>query len=275
MAMNGVYNFPAHLAQRHLRKTNVSLALATAQLSAGRRVQAARDDAAALAIGARFGAELAGLHQAHANAGQAASMLQIADGGAARVGDILGRMKGLAVQAGSGQLSAAERRAINTEFQALAGEIDRIAEDTDFAGTRLLDGSAGSISFKVGTGADPAADELTVSLDGVSTAALSVDGADVSTRAGADAAIGAIDNALASLQGVRADIGASRNRLDHAAANIETTIENTEAARSGLIDLDVAAATADLAGLKLLSRAGISMIGHANRQAKHGLRLVV
>ena len=255
MAMSGIYNFPAHLAHRHLRKTHVGLVLATAQLSAGRRVQAARDDAAALAIGARFGAELAGLHQAHANAGQAASMLQIADGGMARVSDMLGRMKGLAVQAGSGQLSATERRAINAEFQALAGEIDRIAEDTDFAGTRLLDGATGSVSFKVGTGADPAADELAVSLDGVSTAALSVAGAEVSTREGADAASGAIDSAIASLQGFRANIGASRNRLDHAAANIATTIENTESARSGLIDLDVAAATSDLAGLKLLSRA--------------------
>lgn len=275
MAMSGIYNFPADLAHRHLRKTNVGLALATAQLSAGRRVQAARDDAAALAIGARFGAELSGLHQAHANAGQAASMLQVADGGTARIGDILGRMKGLAVQAGSGQLSVTERRAIDTEFQALAGEIDRIAGDTDFAGTRLLDGSAGSVSFKVGTGADPAADELAVSLDGVSTADLAVAGAEVSTKEGADAAIGAIDNAIASLQNFRASIGASRNRLDHAAANIATTIENTESARSGLTDLDVAAATADLAGLKLLSRAGISTLNRANRQAAHVLRLVV
>ena len=275
MATTGIYNFPAQMAHRHLRKTNVKLSLAMAQLSAGRRVQAAKDDAAALALGSRFGAEIAGLHQAHANAGQAAAMLQVADGGMARIGDMLVRMKALAVQAGSGQLSATERGALDSEFQALSAEIGRIAADTDFAGTPLLDGSAGSIDFKVGTGTGPAADELSVPLADVSAAALSLDTAGIASRDAAEAALAAVDGAIGLVQHARAGIGASQNRLDAAAAGIATSIENTEAARSALIDLDIAAASADLAALDIRNSAGIAMLNQANRQQKAVLRLVV
>jgi len=193
----------------------------------------------------------------------------------ARIGDMLARMKALAVQAGSGQLSATERGALDSEFQALSAEIGRIAADTDFAGTPLLDGSAGSIDFKVGTGTGPAADELSVPLADVSAAALSLDTAGIASRDAAEAALAAVDGAIGLVQHARAGIGASQNRLDAAAAGIATSIENTEAARSALIDLDIAAASADLAALDIRNSAGIAMLNQANRQQKAVLRLVV
>ena len=200
MALGIVSGFAASIANRNLTASNKGLAFAMARLSAGRRVISARDDAAALAIGSRLEAEISGLKQARVNAGQGASMLQVADGGMARVNDILTRMKTLAVQAGSDQISATDRSAINTEFQALTSEVDRISEDTEFAGTKLLDGSAGAISLRVGTGTSPGADDISITLDGTTTAALGIGGADVATKAGAAAASTAVSNAIDTIQ---------------------------------------------------------------------------
>ncbi len=275
MALNIGSNFSANAAHRILRQTDSQLSLALARLSAGRRVLSARDDAAALAIGSRLGVEVSGLVQAQVNAGQASSMLQVADGGMANINEILTRMKTLTVQAGSGHLTAGDRSALDTEFQSLSSEIDRIAAATDFAGVKLLDGTAGAISFKVGTGTSPAGDNISVDLNGASTAALSVNGLQIPSRAGADAANVAIGNAIDQVQTLRAGIGAGQNRLDYAARNIATSIENTEAARSSLIDLDVARATAELAGRQTLMKAGIAMQAHANAGQKNLLKLLV
>ncbi len=275
MALNTIFSLGAGLAQRNLRANSTALALSLAKLSAGRRVLSARDDAAALAIGARLGAEVAGLKQAQVNAGQGSAMLQVADGGMARINDILVRMKTLAVQAGSDNVSASGRTAINAEFQALASEVDRISADTEFAGTNLLDGSTATVDLKVGTGTAAGADVITVALDSTTTAALGISGADVATKSGAAAASIALDNAIDSIQTSRARIGAGQNRLGFAAANIGTAIENTELARSSLIDLDVAGEIGNLAGKQLLVKAGVAMLIQANQQPKHLLRLLV
>lgn len=273
MALNAISNFSASAAQGNLRKSGVALMMSLAKLSAGRRVLSARVDAASLAIGARLAGEIGGLKQAAVNAGQGAAMLQVADGGMAGINDMLVRMKTLAVQAGSDTLSSNDRQALDAEYQALASEVDRIAADTEFAGTNLLDGSAGTVDFRVGTGTDPNADDISVSLNDSSTAALAINGTGVATKASADAASAALDTALDSLQTFRADLGASQNRLDFASANIASTIENTEAARSALIDLDVAQEMSNLAGQQILVQAGISMLAQANQQPQSLLRL--
>jgi len=274
MALNFVSNFAASVTQRHLKSSSAGLSLAIARLSAGRRVLSARDDAAAMAIGSRLGAEVAGLHQARSNAGQGVSIAQVADGGMAGINDILVRMKTLAVQSGSGQLSNADRSAINTEFQALASEVDRISADTEFAGTKLLDGSTGSIAVRVGTGVDPNADDISIALGTTTATALGINGTDVATQAGADVASAAIGTAIDRIQTLRASLGASQNRLGFAAANIDISIENTEAARSGLMDLDVAREMSNMTSKQVLVNAGISMLAQANQQTKHVLRLL-
>ncbi|MDZ7714098.1 MAG: flagellin [Rhodovibrio sp.] len=149
MALNIISNYAANVAHRNLTASDAEATSSVAKLSAGKRVLAAKDDAASLAIGSRLSAEVAGLKQAGVNAGQASSMLQIADGAMDKVNDILTRMKTLAIQSGSGQLSSTERGMLDTEFQALRSEIDRIAEDTEFNGTQLVNGS---IDVELGTG---------------------------------------------------------------------------------------------------------------------------
>lgn len=134
-------NIAAFGAQRNIKLSSAATQSSLSKLSSGLRVPTAKDDAAALAIGSNLRAEVAGLKQASVNAGQATSLLQIAEGAMSQVGEILVRMKTLAVQASSGQLSNNDRSTLDAEFQALVSEIDRIAGDAEFNGTKLVGGS--------------------------------------------------------------------------------------------------------------------------------------
>jgi len=163
MPLNIISNFAAQVAHRNLSMSDKGASSSVAKISAGTRVLAARDDAAALAIGSRLRAEVAAMTQASVNAGQAVSMLQIADGAMSQINDTLVRMKSLAVQAGSDQLGSTERSLINTEFQQLLAEVERIASDTEFNGQTLISG--GTISKLI------AASDL--GTDGISKAAFS------------------------------------------------------------------------------------------------------
>jgi flagellin len=142
MPLNVISNFAANVAHRNLVKNDMEATQSLAKLSSGTRVVSARDDAASLAIGSRLAAEVKSMTQANVNAGQAISMLQIADGAMARVSDILVRMKVLAVQASSGQLSNTERSMLDTEYQQLLQEAERIAQDTEFNGNQLVNGAS-------------------------------------------------------------------------------------------------------------------------------------
>ena len=141
MGLNVISNYAANVAHRKLERTDMEASQSLAKLSSGTRVVSAKDDAASLAIGSRLGAEVQGLRQATINAGQAISMLQIADGAMSQVNDIMIRMKTLSIQAASGQLSDTERGMLDTEYQALLAETDRIAADTEFNGNQLINGS--------------------------------------------------------------------------------------------------------------------------------------
>lgn len=141
MALSIISNQAASIAARQLGQANDAATSTAEKLSSGKRVNSAADDAAASAIAARLSAEIAGLQTASVNAGQASSLLQIADGAFQNVEDILTRLKSLAVQAGSEQVSDSERAFLDQEFQSLKTEIDRIANDTEFNGTKLVNGS--------------------------------------------------------------------------------------------------------------------------------------
>src|SRR5262249_25551613 len=141
MPLNVISNFAANVAHRNLQMTDGQATNSLAKLSAGTRILSAKDDAAGLAVGSRLALDVSGLKQASVNAGQAISMLQIADGAMSKVNDILSRMKALSVQAGSGQLSTTDRGMLNTEFQQLMNEVTRIAGSTSFSGTKLVNGS--------------------------------------------------------------------------------------------------------------------------------------
>jgi len=489
MALNLVSNFAANVAHRNLTATDMQATSSLAKLSSGSRVVSAKDDAASLAIGSRISSEVAALKQASVNAGQASSMLQIADGAMAKVSDILTRMKTLSVQAGSGQISSTERGMLDTEYQALLSEIDRIAADTEFNGNSLVNGStrtatavnslgadtnliqaadgfhsisfgdsvgdaqfsvsfdaandiltltnlgtgqnqgisvgaaaiaanetqtvnfdqlgvavtlnsafdktadiapsgsftaagagtgsvqastieltaasagmqaatgstvtisgasadnatltlaggfsasgvdlsstgthsvtltdgtdsitvsftvntafndaataAGdgtftvdglgslayasvnsaantSFSFKLGTGTTANVDSVSFDINAINTAALGLSGGDITTATNADTALVAVSSAIDSVNTARANVGSAQNRLEFASSNLSTSIENQEAARSALLDLDVASEMTNFTSKQILMQAGVSMLAQANQMPQNLMKL--
>ncbi|MHC8494362.1 flagellin N-terminal helical domain-containing protein [Thalassospira sp. SM2505] len=447
MALNIISNYAANVAHRNLTASDAMATKSLSKLSSGTRVVSARDDAASMAIGARLNATTQALKTASVNVGQANSMLQIADGGMATIDDVLVRMKTLAVQASSGNLSDVERGFLNDEFVQLRDEIDRIASSTNFNGIQLLGdggdvainltpaasnaaltpafgfdqfaitdnnywaqdatadgvddngleiriqeiggnqvimtvltaidgtldrtqsidvtdlaatggsqsiaaggskvlnfdelgltitvntnfsdtvdyvraGAAGSndfgfssantdfmgsgidtssgqfffmeedkgqqlsdsIDFQVG-GGNTANDRLSINLTAVDSAVLGSSGMGqetledlganaVNTAAGAQNAVEVVTRAIDDLQRARAAIGTSQNRLDFAAQNLASTQENTESARSTLLDLDVAAEMTSFTSKQILVQSGVAMLAQANQMPQNLLRLL-
>ncbi|MEZ5931398.1 MAG: flagellin [Alphaproteobacteria bacterium] len=392
MPLNVVSNYAANVAHRNLQINDTAASNSLGKLSTGKRVVNARDDAASMAIGQRLNSEVMGLKQAVVNSGQANSMLQIADGAMSTASDILTRMKVLAIQSSSGNLSSTERDFLDTEYQALFNEIDRIADDTDFAGTKLLDGaieitaasgfevadgvasitaqgiddgggttaaqfsisfdydstantaafyittaegsysgaintealgtdgaltrattvtvegsgtapapgsftialntafdsttsiaaatdgeysgsSELSLTFKLGTGTE-SQDSLTFSVDAINTASLGLTGTTIDTEETAAAALEAVNTAIDNLNESRSDVGAAQNRLDFASANLNISVENAEAARSTLVDLDIAQEMTKFSSKQVLMQAGVAMLAQANQMPQNLLRLL-
>ena len=445
MALNIISNYAANVAHRNLSASDEMATRSLSKLSSGTRVVSARDDAASMAIGARLNATTQALKTATVNVGQANSMLQIADGGMATIDDILVRMKTLAVQSSSGNLSDTERGFLNDEFTELRDEIDRIASSTNFNGIQLLgdggdvaiefgdlaaagsgealvavngfdnfaitdnnywatdtdtdltdnnfevninygagdqvimtvtstidgaadrtqsidvtdfrtggttaigagesatlnfdelglsftvntnfsasvatiradntgasdfgtdtdfngsglDSAAGnvvtmaadngqqlanSIEFQVG-GGNTANDRLSISLTSVDSGTLGtgVGGTetalndatvDIATAAAAQSTVEVVTRAIDDLQRARAAVGTSQNRLDFAGQNLASTQENTESARSTLLDLDVAAEMTAFTSKQILVQSGVAMLAQANQMPQNLLRLL-
>ncbi len=225
MALNIISNLAANVAQRNLAATDSALTNSLGKLASGSRIVSARDDAASLAIGSRLRAEVAALKTAQANTGQAASMLQIADGALATIGDILVRMKSLAVQASSGQLGSIERGVLDSEFQALTSEISRIALDTEFNGTQLIAGSSAVVTQQEGTTGGLGAEGYTATFD-------------TSTVATGDAFRVSFDNAGTSTQNLTVT---NLNTGDQQTINLASSLDSVVTARGGT------AGTTDLA----------------------------
>ena len=274
MAMNVISNYAANVAQRYLQKADAEATRSVAKLAAGTRVLSARDDAASMAVGISLRADVVGLKQAAVNVGQAASMIQIADGAMSTTTDILLRMKALATQGASDQLDTTQRAMLNTEFTALIDEVDRIAKVTNFDGKVLTSGTFASTGLKFHVGhANTANDSIEVDIADISKSALSIGSNSVSALSAATTAITAINTAIDTIATARASLGASQNRLEFAGANIATQMENAEAARSTLMDLDVAAEMSAFTSNQILQQAGVSMLAQANQMPQNLLRL--
>jgi flagellin len=274
MSLNVVSNYAANVAQRYLQKADAEATRSVAKLAAGTRVLSARDDAASMAIGMKLRSDVVSLKQAAVNVSQAASMIQIADGAMSTVGDILLRMKSLATQGASDQLDTTQRAMLDTEFTALIDEVDRIANVTNFDGKVLTDGTYASTGLSFQVGHDTTAnDSIEVDIADISKTALSIGSNSVSALSAATTAITAINTAIDTIATARASLGASQNRLEFAGANVATQMENAEAARSTLMDLDVAAEMSAFTSNQILQQAGVSMLAQANQMPQNLLRL--
>ena len=281
-------NIGASLAQASLMKNERALGTAMEQLSTGKKINSAGDNAAGLAISSRMTSQIRGLDAAIRNANDAISMVNTAEGALDEITAMLQRMRELAVQAGTGTTASADRTYLHSEFVALRSEIDRIADNTQWNGRNILDGSAGA-----GTGLSHVA--FQIGQDGVKTQTLSttfgnftndkgalsglaskvISGTTIASAVGnASATITELDVVLGSVSSQRATFGAISNRLTHAVDNLTNVKTNSEASRSRILDTDYASATSELARTQIIQQAGTAMLAQANQLPQTVLALL-
>ena len=290
-------NLMADNATRNLSQAYNRLAVSTRRLSSGLRVGTAADDAAGLAIRELMRAEIASLHQGIRNANDAISMIQTADGALQVIDEKLIRMKELATQAATGTYNSDQRLIIDSEYQAMASEITRIANATDFNGVYLLNGnlsgendthsgtglsSTGPLKVHFGTGNDCAEDYYYISIGTSTASALGVGlsaapgaaGRSISTQAMAQGALVAINNAIISKDNIRANLGALQNRLENTVSNLQIQSENLQAAESRISDVDVASEMTEFVRQQILSQSAVAMLSQANSLPRMAMQLI-
>ncbi|MFT4539838.1 MAG: flagellin [Planctomycetota bacterium] len=264
-------NIASQTAQRNLHNVTQRLQGNFSRLSSGLRIATASDDAAGLGISERMRSQIRSYDVAGRNAQDGISLAQTAEGALNETGNILGRMRELAMAATNGTLSTTDRTTLNTEFTALSDEISRIADTTEFNGLSLLDGTTDSAAIQVGINSSQT---ITISMQTTTSSALGVSSLSVGTAAGANSALSAIDSAIDSVNTARGNLGASQNRLQSALSSILNTRENLSAAESRIRDVDVASETADLTRNSILQQAATSVLSQANVQPQLALSLL-
>ena len=285
-------NIGASLAQAALVRNQRSLDTAMEQLSTGTKINSAADDAAGLAINTRLTSQIMGLNMAVSNANDAINMVNTAEGALVEMENMLQRMRELALQASNGTTDVNDRSYLNSEYQALYAEIDRIADNTEWNGRTILDNSAdgnasGFVEFQVGmdTGQVISVDFgnfTNVSGSGTFASFVSA-GATAGTISAtttsqaqltSSAAIGAIDTALDAISNQRATLGGVANRLTFSVDNLTNIRTNAEATRSTITDTDYAASTTELAKAQIIAQAGTAMLAQANQLPQTVLALL-
>lgn len=261
-------------AQRNLGVSSSQLEGSVARLSSGLRITRAADDAAGLGISETLRAQIRSINQAVRNSNDGISLLQIADGGAEGIGNLLGRLRELAEQSASGILGSNERSFLDQEFVALRSEIDRISSVTEFNGVKLLSGTNNdSLSIQIGFRSS-ANDTLSLSLNDLNTDTLNLVSTNVSTSGNALDALSNIDSAISAVASARANIGSLQNRIDAAVGNLQVAGENITAAESRIRDADIAFESAKFVRNQILVQAGTSILAQANTLPQQALALL-
>ncbi|MBS2022171.1 MAG: flagellin FliC [Deltaproteobacteria bacterium] len=268
-------NVSSMTAQRNLESTQMELSSSLSKLSSGMRITKAGDDAAGLGISVNLESQIKSYSQASRNANDGISVVQTAEGALNESTNILTRMRELAMEASSDGVGATQRGYINTEATELTSELDRIANSTEYNGTKLLNGTGTTLDFQVGIRNVAANDRISVTtVDATSATLFGGAAPDLSTKAGAQGALATIDSALDAVSTARATLGAVGNRLNSAVATIATASENLSAADSRIRDVNVAEETSNMSRLQVLVQAGVSVLAQANQVPQAALKLL-
>ena len=291
------HNMMAMNAARNLNTSYGNLATSVRRLSSGLRVGTAADDAAGLAIRELMRSDIATMKQGIRNANDAISMVQVADGALGVIDEKLIRMKELAEQAATGTYNSTQRLMIESEYQAMASEITRIANATEFNGIKLIDGTlsgshdgsqltaTGELKIHFGTGNSSAEDYYFIAIGSCTASSLGVgnqsalgidaeDGFSISTQTAAQKALDAIDQAIISKDNIRAALGALQNRLENTISNLQSTAENLQAAESRISDVDVATEMTEFVRNQILTQSAVAMLSQANSLPQMAMPLI-
>jgi flagellin len=270
-------NVKSMVAQNAMTVNNRALSKSMEQLSTGKRINSAGDDAAGLAIANRMTAQIKALDQSVRNANDGISMMQTAEGATKEITNMLQRMRELSVQAANDSYSSNDRTAIAAEVTQLTSEITRVATNTQWNGMSILGGltAYSAMTFQVGTEGD-ATSAVTVGFSAMSAGALAIGSTSLSftTSVQAQASIELLDTAITTVDTFRSGLGARINRLTSAADNLANIALNTSASRSQIEDTDYAKATTDLAKSQIIQQAATAMLAQANQAPQSVLSLL-
>ena len=274
-------NIMAANAARYLGNSYDALAKSVERLASGLRINSAKDDAAGLAVRELMRADIAMLNQGVRNTQDGISMLQTMEGAMAAMDDALVRMKQLAEQAATGSYSSAQRTIMNSEFEQMANEIDRIAQATVFNSITMLDSASGSVTIHFGqrgsTVATATDDTIDISAQNMRIASglkISSSTIDITGTSSAATALTAVTSAITAKDTARATFGYSMNRLESTARVLGIQAENLMTAESRVSDVDVATEMAELTRNQVLAQAGTAMLAQANTMPQMALTLL-
>jgi flagellin len=295
-------------AQRMMANSTNALDTSYKRLASGLRINSAKDDAAGLQISDRLTSQINGLNQGNRNAQDGISYAQTAEGAMDEMTNMYQRIRTLALQSANGTNSSADRTALQQEVDSLCSEIDRISEDTKFAGQQILIGQS-SIDFQVGADANQ---KITLSFDkavktaaggnatisgttgwgvnsligtigtvasdnakkGIKTDGDGIKSFDISTADKAQDVLASIDLYIGAVDAKRADFGAAQNRLESTIRNQSNVSENVSAARSRIRDTDFASETAAMTQQNIIQQASQSILSQANQRPQVALSLL-
>ena len=280
-------NYGGIFAAKASSQSQLQIDQAMERLSTGKRINHARDDAAGQAIATRLTAEIEGLAMASRNVADGQSLVDTAEGALVETHALLLRMREIGVQAANGTLSSSDNAALDAEFQQLVAEIDRISDNTSWAGTKLLNGNAtgdyntsATFTFQAGVN-NATADRITVEVKNADSATLGVQdltgGVNVVNlldMTNAQAAITKVDDAIASVSAERGKLGAVSNRMSSTMANLDQITVNLTASKGRIEDSDFAAETGNLAKGQILQQAATAMLAQANASKQQVLTLI-
>lgn len=263
-------------AQRNLGITQRDLSKTMQRLASGSRIVQAGDDPAGLAISDSLNAQTRSIGAAIRNAQDGVSLVQVFEGGANEINNMMVRMRELAMQAASDTVGDSERGLINNEVSELGKEISRIAETTSYSGRYLLNGSTTDMDIQVGPNNNDETDRIKFAPGNTDLRAdsLGVDGIDVSSKGGAQGALEDIDKALLQVNTVRAKVGSFQSRLQSTIQSQGIFKENLMAANSRLRDADIAEEATNLAKQSILRQAGVAVLTQANQTPAIALQLL-
>lgn len=283
MAISVNTNIGALSAMRAAASLNNEMETSMARLSSGKRINAAKDDAAGVAIASRLTSEIRGTNQAIRNAMDGQALIDTAEGAHNEIVNLLQRMRELTVQAANDTNSEADREALSLEYDQLIEEIDRIANATTWAGQVLLNEAGGNnedgtFEFMIGSGsaATEAVDFIEIEILDMESSALELAEGDIEGETSAElrAFVETIDEAIATVNLQRATLGAVSNRLDSTVSNLTNIVTNLEAGRGRIEDADFAAETTSLARTQILQQAATAMLAQANASKQGVLSLL-
>jgi flagellin len=271
-------NIAAQNAYRSLSVSDNQMSKSLEKLSSGFRINRAADDAAGLAISEGLRSQVGGLKVAVRNAQDGVSVVQTAEGALNEVHSILQRMRDLGVQAGNDSNNTEARANIKTEVDSLTEELTRIGASTNFNGTKLLNGTAGTagvMTFQVGADGDSDSQiEVDLTSANVDTVVTDLGTLEFDTSANAQSAITAIDDQIKAVSTARAELGASQNRFEHTINSQNVAIENLSASESRIRDTDMAQEMMSFTRSQILTQAGTSMLSQANQSQQGVLSLL-